>query len=268
MHANRSCKARDRHTVHAAGNLHKRRHLSVGLRNMPDKSAFSAEKPLRSAKTGYKNESGSRVARLAPKLIAFDLDGTLWWPEMYMLGGSPFRGEQNGRLVTDRSGQQCRLMGASHDILKELVTTDHFKGSKVAYISRCDVPKWANQCLSLFEAASGVSMKQAAHHSEIYPGVKTKHFRKVHRDSGIAYRDMLFFDNEHGNIRDCSAIGITCIYTPDGMTRQKWEEGLQKHAKAVAARSPETRDSVTVHDGPASSSSDDEDGNSWGGYWS
>ena len=26
-----------------------------------------------------------------PKLVVFDLDATLWWPEMYMLRGQPFR---------------------------------------------------------------------------------------------------------------------------------------------------------------------------------
>lgn len=27
-----------------------------------------------------------------------------------------------------------------------------------------DIPKWANQCLSLFDAAPGVTLRQAAHH--------------------------------------------------------------------------------------------------------
>ena len=28
---------------------------------------------------------------------------------------------------------------------------------------------------------------------------------------------MLFFDNEHGNIRDVSQLGVTCVHTPGGM---------------------------------------------------
>ena len=51
---------------------------------------------------------------------------------------------------------------------------------------------------------------------EIYPGTKTRHFRAVHKASDIAYRDMLFFDNELRNVRDCAALGITSVYTPDG----------------------------------------------------
>lgn len=239
------------------------------IRKMSVTRAKSSKQSSRVAKAGLKTGPGNRMEGSAPKLIAFDLDATLWYPEIDMLSGPPFRREEGGRLVVDRSGEQCRLMGASHDILHELVMTDHFKGSKVAYISRCDIPKWANQCLSLFEAAPGVTLRQAAHYWEIYPGRKTNHFRKVHKESGIAYRDMLFFDNEYRNIRDCSAIGITCMYTPDGMTRQVWEKGLQKHAKAVAARSPGRHDSLASHNGRgASSSSDDEDKNTWGGHWS
>ena len=37
---------------------------------------------------------------------------------------------------------------------------------------------------------------------------------------------MLFFDNENGNIRTVSKLGVRCVYTPDGMTNEKWIEGL------------------------------------------
>lgn len=49
-----------------------------------------------------------------------------------MLSGAPFkRLDREGRQVADRRGEMVRLMGASHDILNELVTTDHFRGSSV-----------------------------------------------------------------------------------------------------------------------------------------
>ena len=40
-----------------------------------------------------------------PKVVAFDLDATLWYPEMYQLwgGGSPFRKNPDGTL-TDKAG--------------------------------------------------------------------------------------------------------------------------------------------------------------------
>ena len=48
-----------------------------------------------------------------PKVVVFDLDGCVWYPEMYMLwgGGAPFNTQPNGDLK-DRSGSKCYLMGA------------------------------------------------------------------------------------------------------------------------------------------------------------
>ena len=42
----------------------------------------------------------------------FDLDGCVWYPEMYMLwgGGAPFETQPNGDL-RDKAGQKCYLMG-------------------------------------------------------------------------------------------------------------------------------------------------------------
>ena len=42
------------------------------------------------------------------------------------------------------------------------------------------------------------------------------HFKKIQKETGIDFAEMLFFDNEMSNIRDCSTLGITCIYTPQG----------------------------------------------------
>lgn len=178
-----------------------------------------------------------------------------------------------------------------------------------AYVSRCDEPVWAAECLKLFEVAPGVTMHGLAEHHEVYPGRKTKHFKAIQQRTGIAYEDMVrvaaqcsktaapplpiapphmagawwcarartcicnapapspwyshahacskqrahprcagqlrgpaaslctqpvvpdgkntacvptnacmqvFFDNEYGNVEDCSPLGITCVYTPDG----------------------------------------------------
>ena len=45
--------------------------------------------------------------QLKCKLIAFDLDGTVWSPEMYELwncGGSPFKiANKNGDVLTDKN---------------------------------------------------------------------------------------------------------------------------------------------------------------------
>ena len=37
---------------------------------------------------------------------------------------------------------------------------------------------------------------------------------------------MVFFDNEMRNITSVKKLGVKCVYTPDGMTRQAWHEAL------------------------------------------
>jgi hypothetical protein len=55
-----------------------------------------------------------------PSLVAFDLDDTLWSPEMWLCSGPPWK-TQAGR-VYDRSGTEIELIGASQRVLHELAT--------------------------------------------------------------------------------------------------------------------------------------------------
>jgi Acid Phosphatase len=53
---------------------------------------------------------------------------------------------------------------------------------------------------------------------------KQYHFRQLHKKTGIPYEDMVFFDNEYGNIRSVSQLGVHSVYTPDGMQHKHWED--------------------------------------------
>ena len=43
---------------------------------------------------------------------------------------------------------------------------------------------------------------------EIYPSTKTKHFNSIAKKSGVPYSNMVFFDDEHRNIRDVGEMGV------------------------------------------------------------
>ncbi len=45
----------------------------------------------------------------------------------------------------------------------------------------------------------------------------------------------VFFDNERWNCREVAELGVVCVYTPDGMTEEIWQEGLQQYAARKAA---------------------------------
>jgi magnesium-dependent phosphatase 1 len=81
--------------------------------------------------------------------------------------------------------------------------------------------------------ADGRTLADVVHHEEIYVANKQTHFRNLHKKTGIPFHHMLFFDNEYGNIEDVSKLGVTCFYTPNGITRDHFHEGLAQHTANV-----------------------------------
>lgn len=64
----------------------------------------------------------------------------------------------------------------------------------------------------------------------IRPGQSNKrvHFEQLAKDTGMAFSDMLFFDNEGRNINNVERLGVTSILCPRGLTKEVWEQGLRK----------------------------------------
>lgn len=164
------------------------------------------------------------------KLIAFDLDGTIWSPDMYQLwgGGAPFEYASNGKDLVDSAGNTVRLLGISGEVLHELKNDPSLASIKVAWVSCTDEPDWAAECMTKFKTVpSGIPIKSVVDTAEIYKSNKQTHFRNLkEKFSGIEYSNMLFFDNEHRNIRNVAELGVKCVFCPDGITSKAWEEGL------------------------------------------
>ena len=162
------------------------------------------------------------------KLIAFDLDGTIWAPEMYELwgGGSPFS-IKSPSVLLDKRKTEVTLLGKSHEILSMLSLQK--QDIKIAFVSTCDEPDWANECLQKFKLTTGKPIKSIVDVNLIYKANKRDHFMKLKQQyPEIEYKEMLFFDNQINNISDVSRIGVECLYCPDGLTKEAWEKGLSK----------------------------------------
>lgn len=167
-----------------------------------------------------------------PKLVAFDLDGTVWTPDMYQLwgGGAPFRYAPNKRDLLDSSGSIVRLLGETRQILDDLHSHPSFTENEtiVAWVSCTDEPEWAQECLEKFRTNSDIPLVAIAHSSQIYKADKSQHFRRLQREyPSIDFEDMLFFDNEQSNITSVSKLGVKCIHCPEGMTEEVWQRGLR-----------------------------------------
>ncbi|CAL1125852.1 unnamed protein product [Cladocopium goreaui] len=164
-----------------------------------------------------------------PKLVVFDLDACCWYPEMYMLRrGAPFRPTADPNVLQSSGKEAVRLLGNVRNIWKELHSDERFAGTRVGVASRCDEPAWGRECLQKFMVQEGVSMWDVAEDGqlvEIYKSSKQQHFKRLSEKTGIAFEDMLFFDDDPYNIQDVSRLGVTCVETPEGVTKEAWEEG-------------------------------------------
>jgi magnesium-dependent phosphatase 1 len=184
-----------------------------------------------------------------PRLVVFDLDFTLWFPEMYELWGAPFKKNPTTGAVTDCKGEQVHFFGAVHSVLSLLETDPQFRDTtEVAVASRTTEPKWAKTCMRLMDVDIGgqsvsvgedeededdeedvakTSLQSIVDYEAIYPRNKRVHFEQLKKDSGIPYEDMLFFDNEYGNVHDIQKLGVTCAYCPQGLTEGSWIQGME-----------------------------------------
>mmetsp|Transcript_11510 Transcript_11510/g.13134 ORF Transcript_11510/g.13134 Transcript_11510/m.13134 type:complete len:112 (-) Transcript_11510:203-538(-) len=97
-----------------------------------------------------------------------------------------------------------------------------------AVSSRTDEPSWARICMNWLCVEDGTPLKGCFDHLEISKGNKVRHFESLNRITGISFENMCFFDNEYNNIQDVSSLGVSCIYTPDGMERKHWEMACEK----------------------------------------
>lgn len=169
-----------------------------------------------------------------PKLVAFDLDATLWFPE-FNEQALPFSLDPVDGRAMNADGVRVELLGNSQAVLEELATDPAWKGTHVAYVSRSEYSHWGVPCMHNIPVTDDVTVHDVAHHKEVYAGTKEMHFGVLHKRTGIDYKDMLFFDNEIENIHTCEPLGITCVFTPDGMTEAHWQEGLKRFAANAAA---------------------------------
>ncbi len=118
-------------------------------------------------------------------------------------------------------------MGVIPTVMHELHTSEIFRDTRVAWVSCCDEPSWADECLGKFETSGGVKLNKVAHSSQIFKDNKQAHFRNLKAlFPDIEYSEMLFFDNEPSNITNVKKLGVQCVYCPDGVTAPIWEQGL------------------------------------------
>jgi magnesium-dependent phosphatase 1 len=58
------------------------------------------------------------------------------------------------------------------------------------------------------------------------------HLENIRKKSGVEFSEMIFFDDDSFNVRDVATLGVISILTPDGVTREVFQQGLASFAQA------------------------------------
>ena len=161
----------------------------------------------------------TQLSSTSPKLIVFDLDQTVWTPELYQLR----QHQRTGR--TPIAHKDVRLLPGAVSAFERKRSGGDLAHIKFAVASRTKSVDWAHELLDAF------GIRELFDHIEIFPGHKRQHFGKIADASGIALSDMLFFDDardgKYGNCLPVAEMGVLSVHCPNGLVdAQVFERGL------------------------------------------
>ncbi|KAI0708717.1 magnesium-dependent phosphatase-1 [Cerioporus squamosus] len=166
-----------------------------------------------------------------PKLVAFDLDYTLW--DLWIDTHNP---PNRLRMPHCNSHSHTTRIKFYRDVPEIL--------HRLREGGRTHAPDLARQALGLLLVPPPAGHKNEAptpavkffDQLEIYPGSKIKHFKELHKKTGIPYSEMLFFDDEHRN-KEVESLGVTFCLSR-GVSDREFEHGLaewrRRHPVEVA----------------------------------
>ena len=181
-----------------------------------------------------------------PRLVVFDLDYTLWpfWVDTHVT--PPIKALEGGLKVKDRYGEgfgfYADIAGVLDAVWLSLLDTHQHtdmaqmkqKGIQIGAASRTHAPDLGREMLKLLKIPSSTSSSQRAidyfDYLQIYPGSKTTHFERIHRESGLEYEEMLFFDDESRN-KNVEVLGVVMHLVRDGVSREEVDTGIHSWRK-------------------------------------
>jgi magnesium-dependent phosphatase 1 len=190
-----------------------------GVRSLPSSSVID------------RLSGGNDISAYLPKLVVFDLDHTLWTPELYQLRHIPTYTSVN--LPGPVADDDIWLVDGAFEALHEITSHPLWKDTQLGIASRTGQGQWAHDLLTQFKLLNGQSiMSQIPNGAvQIFRGDKTKHFENLRQNTGISFDDMLFFDDardgKYGNCEPVAKLGCLSAYCPRGLTTEVFQHAVQ-----------------------------------------
>ncbi|KAI9319949.1 magnesium-dependent phosphatase-1 [Dichotomocladium elegans] len=133
-----------------------------------------------------------------PKMIAFDLDYTVWEEWIDCTSGPPFAYDHERNVILDRHGYEIVLFKEITAVFSFIINS--MPGTKIAIASRSTTPDWCYTALRMLRIPQvGKTIHGCVDYFEIYPTSKITHFKALSKKSGIDCGEMVFFDDEWRN---------------------------------------------------------------------
>jgi magnesium-dependent phosphatase 1 len=176
-----------------------------------------------------------------PRVIVFDLDNTLWTPELYQL-----RRLQRQNL-TPVAGKDVKMFEGAIKVLEEIIPSlkhpETGEPPLLAIASRTQSVEWAEDLIDQF------NLRHRFHAIEIFPSHKTRHFSNIQRQTKLPFHEYIFFDDardgKYGNCVPVAAMGVFCVHCPQGIvTEDIFHRALDQYRKW-----DRTPNSIVEHDG-------------------
>lgn len=192
-----------------------------------------------------------------PRVVCFDLDWTLLPLFLCRTAGPPFR-LLEGQKMVDAGNTPVSFLPDVPGIILFLARLQARRNIDLAIASRSEAPHWYDvvlQTLPLFPA-SMIGRDDENHvvltdlvsksYLQIIPRLSKKiHLKNIVKSSrGLSHSDILFFDDEPGNVREATALGVTSVLVDRrsqgsgksrhgvGLTFELFAEGLRKYAES------------------------------------
>lgn len=178
------------------------------------------------------------LAHKLPQVIVFDLDNTLWTPELYQLYNKPV------------ANRDIRLFPDALEVLKSLYELQQMPDVScplLAIASRAMEDDWAQALFDQFPivgagTANAVRMRQLFPRDDlIYIECRSKqwHFREIQSACGgpqnMPFSEMVFFDDDMSlNLREISRLGTLCCHTPRGLTVDLFRETMVQYGSLLS----------------------------------
>ncbi|KAI8391033.1 magnesium-dependent phosphatase-1 [Radiomyces spectabilis] len=180
----------------------------------------------KSANHNNNSNKSMTIPERLPRMIVFDLDYTIWPEWIDCTYGPPYAYDKVANRIENKYGEQLMLF---KHITAIFTLIRSFKDVKIAIASRTGAPEWALNALTLLRVPElgNTTLRENIDFMEIYPTSKLRHFTALSEKSGIACKDMLFFDDERRNA-EVKTLGVHFVHVDAraGVTMNVFYEAL------------------------------------------